>query len=348
METEDSWLENVFCKRPIAERDSYEARTITDAQSVFDLTNRVQELTREKNSLVASAGADGLASLQKINALEVQITTLNAQIASLTIQINSQVPATPQHSPGFNQLPLNTQTLVLTYLNKYPEAFITYDGRYWGAAKNRYKMDVKAWLLEGQNDFAITSHVGEVNARVSDVLHEQPDLTFHQACDIAYMRVTHYFGDSINYTFDSTTWGADVPEYWQFASETMVIKKGDCEDKAILNDVAATIAGIPRELRRITAGMTNDNQGHCTNYYFASDLHWHHRNSTTNYAADKAATSLPLNGDSTESLGIKTPWFSATADKTFNWFGTEAQKRDTLLQMAEDEFGKFLNIRGKI
>jgi hypothetical protein len=157
------------------------------------------------------------------------------------------------------------------------------------------------------------------------------------------MRLTHALGDSIAYTYDSRSWGEN--EFWQFASETRNMGTGDCEDKAILNHVGARIAGIPWELLRVTAGLTFDGQGHATNFYFASDLKWHHRNSTSNYSATTTAISLPLSGDSYENLNIKNPWFSCTDNKTFNWFGTEAETR-AALKLRRQPFFKFLKIFG--
>ena len=344
MGVDDTWWENWLCKTPISERDSYEGRFQKDEQAISDLTLQVQNLTAQKNSIIENSTTDKAADLQKIDALNVQITNLNAQIANLTMQLSAQPTVSVVQSPNFSKLPMNTQTIALAYLNKYPEANVTYNGRTWGKNNTYYPLDIKAWLLEGQNDRAITSVINGKQLNVSDFQRANPSLSFHQCCDLAWMAITNALGDSVQYTLDSTTWGNACAEFWQFASETKVIGGGDCDDKSIINLVGAYIAGIPEELLRLTAGLTFDGQGHCTHFYLASDLKWHHRNSTTNYPANKSVLSLPITKDSSESLNIQTPWFSATPRKTFNWFGTEAQKNETLLRMAEDEFGKFLTI----
>jgi transglutaminase-like putative cysteine protease len=136
------------------------------------------------------------------------------------------------------------------------------------------------------------------------------------------MRVTNALSDTAQYTYDQTNWSCT--EFWQFASETNVIGRGDCEDKAIIGLVGAMIAGIPFEMLRLVAGMTFSNEGHCTMFYFASDLRWHHRNSTTIYSPDKDPTTLPLTGDGTENLNIQRVWFSATQNKTFTTFDPTA------------------------
>jgi predicted transglutaminase-like cysteine proteinase/uncharacterized small protein (DUF1192 family) len=337
----ENFVEKWFCGRIIAERDSCGASSKSLVAQVADLQRLVLQYEAERITLLESASQDKQQLMKTVDDLNQKITALNAQIADLQVQLNQKTTWNPANSATFSNLPMNTRTLLLTYLTKYPEAFITYGGRFVGSTKERYNLDVKAWLMEGQNDWEIVSAVRNAKARVSDVLAEQSALTFHQACDVAFMRVTHALGDSIAYTYDSRSWGEN--EFWQFASETRFMGTGDCEDKAIMNYVGARIAGIPWEMLRITAGLTFDGQGHATNFYYASDLKWHHRNSTTNYPADKSATSLPLTGDSSEALNIKNPWFSATETKTFNWFGTEAEKADAM-KLAVAEFFKFLTI----
>jgi hypothetical protein len=171
---------------------------------------------------------------------------------------------------------------------------------------------------------------------VSDVLVDNPGSSFHLACDRAFMRVTNALGDSIQYAYDQSTWGVDCSEFWQFASETRTIGRGDCEDKAVLSFVGAVIAGVPFEMLRLVTGTTYSGEGHCTLFYFASDGKWHHRNSTTNYPADKDPKTLPLTGDNSEQLNIKTVWFSATQNKTFTNFdptaATPKEKKDGIFK----------------
>jgi hypothetical protein len=338
----DNFLEKLFCGRPISARDAYISANNVLNQEITGLRTDILSLEKEKLALIQAGNETQQQNLTQIDNLNKQISDLNAQISMLNAQLNQQLPSDLQtHSANFYKLPQATQTLLDAYMNKYPEAFVTYGGRYWGSNKNRYNLDVKAWLLEGQNDWEIVSKVKAAKGRISDVLAENSGLTFHQACDIAFMRVSHALGDSINYQYDNMSWGEN--EFWQFASESRVMTIGDCEDKSVYNFVGARIAGIPYELLRITAGMTFGGEGHATNFVFGSDLKWHHRNSTSNYAADKSLTSLPLTGDSSEMLNIQHPWFSATETKTFNWFGTEAAKRDAA-RLSDQPFFKFLKI----
>jgi len=344
----DNFLEKLFCGRIITTRNGYIAEAIVTMDEIAGLQTDIQNLQKEKQALIKAAGETQQQNLTQIDNLNKQIADLNAQIVALNAQLNNQsLPSDLQtHSPNFYKLPQATQTLVDGYMNKYPEVHASYGGRYFGAGttKTRYDLDVKAWLMEGQNDFEITNKVQVNNARVSDVLKEQPSLTFHKACDIAFMRVTHALGDSISYTYDDRSWGEN--EFWQFGSETRVMGTGDCEDKAIYNFVGACIAGIPYELLRITAGMTFGGEGHATNFMLASDLKFHHRNSTTNYAVDKVLTTLPLTGDGGEPLNIQYPWFSATQTKTFSQFGQDAITGG-VMKLADQPFFKFLHITKK-
>ena len=335
--TNYNFIEKLLCGRPIADGNTCTGTNGVLGQKIAELQTDVQNLEREKQEIITGAGLTKKECLVQIDALNVQITGLNTKISELNAQLNQSLPSDLQtHSSNFYQLPVTTQTLLDVYMNKYPEGFVEYNGRYWGSAKTRYNLDVKAWLLEGQNDWRIVSMVKSCKGRVSDVLKENPGITFHEACDIAFMRVTNALCDSIQYTYDATTWGSDCAEFWQFASETRTIAKGDCEDKAVLGFVSGCIAGIPFEMMRLVAGMTVDNQGHATLFYFASDAKFHHRNSTTNYPANKDPKTLPLTGDDSEPLNIKTVWFSATQNKTFTNFDPTAaspkEKKDGLFK----------------
>ena len=335
--TNYNFLEKWFCSKAITAETACSTSSNFLMEEITDLTTQIVNLKREKNNLIEGAEQSKQENLAKIDALSEQISELTTTVSELNAQLNESLPSDIQtHSPNFYKLLPATQILLDAYMNKYPEGFVVYNGRYWGAAKTRYNLDVKTWLMEGQNDWQIVSMVKACKGRVSDVLKEFPNISFHAACDIAFMRITHAIGDSIQYTYDTSTWGSDVPEFWQFASETRDITKGDCEDKAIINFVAACIAGIPFELLRLVTGTTYSNEGHCTHFYFASDLVWHHRNSTTNYPATKDPKTLPISGDDSESLNIKTVWFSATQTKTFTTFdpttATAKEKKDGIFK----------------
>jgi len=339
-----SFLESIFCGRVTQSAASCEKSNSDLAAQVADLQVEVTNLTREKQTLIGSCDQTTQENVIQIASLESQISNLTNQINTLNQQINQNIQTDPLFSQNFSRLPAATQKVAVNYLQKYPEAYVRYNGRYVGKNMTMYPLDVKAFLSQGKNDWQIASMVKACKGRVSDVLAEQPNISFHRACDIAFMRVTHALGDSVQYTYDETTWGA--VEFWQFASETRFLSEGDCEDKALFNYIGATIAGIPDELLRIGAGMTNTNEGHCSNFYLASDLQMHHRNSTTNYAADVNILDLPLSGDPNEPLNFKNFWFSANAQYTWNWFATAATKAEAMT-LKGDLFLKFIEIFDK-
>jgi predicted transglutaminase-like cysteine proteinase len=331
------WLEKALCPRPINDAKICAGTNaqLDDAINILKTDNA--NLTREKQDIITAADASKQENMQKIASLSTQVSTLTVDLSACNAELNISLPSDLQdHSANFYKLPSATQVLLDAYMNKYPEGFVTYNGRYWGKDKTRYQLDVKAWLLEGQNDWQIVSMVKLCRGRVADVIADNAGVQFHSACDRAFMRVTHALGDSIDYTYDTQTWGSDCAEFWQFASETRTITRGDCEDKAVFSFVGCVIAGIPFEMLRLVTGTTYSGEGHCTLFYFASDGRWHHRNSTTNYSSDKDPKTLPLTGDDSEQLNIKTVWFSATQNKTFTTFDpTEAnteEKKDGLFK----------------
>jgi len=332
-----NFIEKLLCPRPIKNAGTYEAANAGLGAAITELQTENANLTREKADLLTAAGASKQENMAIITSLSTQVSTLTRDLSACNASLNQSLPSDLQnHSANFYKLPAATQVLLDAYMNKYPEGFVTYNGRYWGANKTRYRLDIKAWLLEGQNDWETVSMVKSCKGRVSDVLADNPGTSFHAACDRAFMHVTHAMCDSISYAYDSQLWGSDCMEFWQFASETRVIGRGDCEDKSVLGFVGACIAGIPFEMMRLVTGTTYSGEGHATLFYFASDGKWHHMNSTTNYSADKDPKTLPLTGDDSEQLNIKTVWFSATQNKTFTTFdpttASPGEKKDGIFK----------------
>jgi len=75
------------------------------------------------------------------------------------------------------------------------------------------------------------------------------------------------------------TYVADEKENWQTANETMIRKKGDCEEGAILMYAIAVKSGVPKERLRINAGdvtYKGGRSGHCyLSYLRESDNEWY-------------------------------------------------------------------------
>ena len=340
--TNYNFIEKFFCGRPINDAQVQLAEATANAallQKSLDDTNKALETAK-----VQYQTCDANISATKAQ-LQSQISTLIAEKADLEIALAQAQKTIQNLSQNFDNtntfllLPASTQVVAQAYYDKYPEAFVTYNGRSWGVGKARYALDVKAFCLEGQIDQRIMAAVYECRGKISQVLQDMPSLSFHQACDVSIMRIKAKLDGMVTYQYDSQSWGET--EYWMFASETIVAGVGDCEDKALLQFAAWRYAGIPNELIRLIAGMTFTNEGHASTTYFASDLKWHHVNSTTNYPASRDVKTLPVFGDSTEALNFQTIWFAATDKKTFHWFETAADKA-TVKTLKDDGFLKFI------
>lgn len=258
--------------------------------------------------------------------MQREIDRLTVECSNLKLMIDSHLrhiqELLDKQEPGLTLLSKTTKDLLQEYAERYARADIEYSGRFAGNKDNRYSMDVKAFCTQGMNDGKIIKRVNRGNCHVKDIMREK-QLEFHKACDIAVMRVSNVFGCS--YAFDSTTW--NTPEFWMFASETEAMGRGDCEDMAIWRYVGCRIAGIPAEMLRVAAGTTFSLEGHATNFYFASDLKWHHINSTSNYGPSQDVKDLPVTKQSSDKLNLKDVWFSFNEDMTWYDLVTASQKK---------------------
>jgi hypothetical protein len=320
------FLDNLFCGRFIADEKQKQALVdIADAQAEAAIRDKVKAqadlkaINDQLQQTITLAAQDKSQTLQALNNLQNVVAGITEQKNNLETALLACTSAKPYFSV-LDQLPASTQKLARGYMDKYPEANIAYRGRIWGKAQIGYDLDVKVWLQSGQNDAKIVSRVKGANAYVSDILKQNPGISAHQACDMAVMRVSCGFWKP--YGYDKDNFGVD--EYWQFASEMEVGQSGDCDDSAIWRYVGCRIAGVPAELMRFATGITNNGQGHATNHYLASDLLWHHINSTSAFSNTDKATSTPLNHDPNEQLGLATIWFSANELKTFSTYATYA------------------------
>ena len=250
-----------------------------------------------------------------------ELTNKCAQLQTdISVKANQIQELMQKQDVGLKLLPPITQQLLTEYTARYARADIEYSGRYLGTTSKRYSMDVRAFCSEGWNDKKIVSKLKD--CYVKDIMRLR-GVDFHRACDIAVMNVSNVF--SCSYAYDSTTWG--TPEFWMFASETAAFGKGDCEDMAILRYVACRVAGIPHQMLRVGVGTTFSDQGHATNFYFASDLKWHHINSTSNYSKSQDVLDLPVTKDKNDKLNIRDVWFSFNEDMTWYDLITAAQKK---------------------
>ena len=343
----DSFVENIFCgslqariRNMQIDYNSATTDLLVQTNANIKLALQINDVNRQYGELKLATSQTGSQQLAKIASQAEQITALGQTVATQSQNIaNMTSQASLQTS--FSLLPKVDQQIALQYYNKYPTADITYSGRPVGTNKTNSPMDVRVWCLEGQNDKAILDVVKGIT--VMDFMKQNPNLTFHQACDRCLMTVKNKLDGMIRYNSDLSDYGDN--EFWAFASETMILGTGDCEDKSIIDYCAWRAAGIPKELLRVTAGMTFSGDGHCTTFYLASDNKFHHVNSTTNYSANQNPVVLPLTGDNSEQLNIQYPWFSMTEDKSFSSFGT-AEAKESFENAIADKFREFLKIGG--
>lgn len=149
--------------------------------------------------------------------------------------------------------------------NKHPLAEQMYEGRPLPNGK-RYNMDVRHFVWA--DDIFLKKIIDEMR-RPHPEAEGQADLV--RACQ-------KFVCNTLTYTSD-TTLGAS--EYWLFPAETLVMKRGDCEDGSILMASLISCALPPDELWRIrvVAGWVEAEDGqlgghaYCT-YCRPDDNEW--------------------------------------------------------------------------
>ena len=132
------------------------------------------------------------------------------------------------------------------YNNKYPKENITYARVDRG---NTINIDVRQFL--NKNNFTLPKFIG--------------------LDDEITLKCLDYVRTNIIYTPDKTQFGLN--EYWSFGYETFQLKKGDCEDGAILLYDILRYNNIPAWKIRVTAGnvknsYTGVKEGHCYIIYY--------------------------------------------------------------------------------
>ena len=98
--------------------------------------------------------------------------------------------------------------------------------------------------------------------------------------DYVMTDILRWVKDNIKYIPDNLQW--KLPEYWQTPQETLTLRKGDCEDGALLICALARYKGVPSNRVVIFAGDVYDatsitkKGGHCWCGYRATEypLNW--------------------------------------------------------------------------
>ena len=128
--------------------------------------------------------------------------------------------------------------------SKHPRRAIYYKGRPLPNGES-FSMDIRHFLW--QEDFDLLTDIGGNDLRSSD-----PDITI--------LRIQKYVYNMLTYTSDETLGRS---EYWLFPGETRTMKKGDCEDGAILMSSYALNALPDEHLWRVrlAAGYVKAGEG---------------------------------------------------------------------------------------
>lgn len=326
----DNFLEKILCGSKIDERDKaqFNSKQLQDSLDSLKIDNT--NLQREKNTLIESSSKDKQELLQKIDALEVEKTSMQTKNGELAAQL-----ADTQHkfdlakyTPVFWLLSQATREKLIADENKYTKVVIKYPARFVGKnSSNVITMDIRSFFECGLADEALQKWVKNSACFIPDILVANPSMTYEQACELAFTRIMGKLPRP--YEWDAMRWG--VQEFWEYAIETfyamMQYNFGfDCDSFAILIYILCRIAGIPEEMLRFVAGTTFKDEGHATiSMYFPSRGYWVHGNSTTKYFNDDDTSKFKKMGDSSDPYNIKITWWSSTSKYSYQQMVTNAQ-----------------------
>lgn len=315
--------------------DTEEITTLIDAKTNL-LVDKTVHLKLAEDALAQKSGAlnsclgalstTGDACQTKLARIESDLITANARLNSAQDDLAAVNDSLSACKLGLDKPPLPKATLdVLNgYYTKYAEAHITSNARYLGVDKKRlYDYDVQNWCQTGVGSIELKTFVTGANAWVWNIMKNETQGDFHNACDLAVARIeTHV---PVNYHYDIETYGVD--DFWAWAIDTYKLGKGDCDDYSAMKYCMMRTAGIPDSMMRIACGNTRGSgEGHSTNFYFASDLQWRHMNSTTSFDDSySVATKFPLENDPADPMGLQYVWYSYNGDKSWQSFTTGAQ-----------------------
>lgn len=167
--------------------------------------------------------------------------------------------------------------------DKHPKAPITYRGRplpgpksllngLSGKANEQWDIDVRNFIW-GPDDSAFARLF---NGPVPTSVDEARDLVKAGDIDGAAWAIQRFVCHVLTYTGDT---GLGSPEFWLFPGESIALRKGDCEDGAILTVSLCRFIGIPAFRIRVAAGMVNPGKGaaeggHAWASYLRDDQTW--------------------------------------------------------------------------
>jgi hypothetical protein len=134
---------------------------------------------------------------------------------------------------------LRRQQRIREFDSRFPLKRITYQGRYIKSKGNdiRLNLDVRNFIQYNDN---FVYNFAKVAGATTGTIDQRAHRIQQAVCNY------------ITYTSDEINEG--YTEFWQFPSETLALRCGDCEDGAILMASAMAAADIPLTKIRIFAG----------------------------------------------------------------------------------------------
>lgn len=300
--------------------DSNYAQIANDQNQIKDLIDQVEQKKGSLTSCLSSLTATNSVCKNQIADL---ITKNNTQ-ADIILGLQQSVKDCA-NSFVTPPLPQTTLDLMARYYTKYPEAHIQSDAHYVGINKVKYMYDVQDWCMMGRGCPEFTEFINRINANVSKIMKNETNGDYHKACDLAVARIA--VNTEVDYHYDNEIYGVD--DYWAWALDTFMAGKGDCDDYSAMRYVLNATAGVSDRLMRIACGNTRgNNEGHSTNFYYSSDLFWHHINSTTSFGSGilSDATLAPKENDVDDPMGLNYIWYSFNSERSWQGFTTSSQR----------------------
>lgn len=136
--------------------------------------------------------------------------------------------------------------------NKHPKEKVVYNGRSLAL--------VCAHCKQGRINQQIPVDVRDMLTPESHILKDlivQENLK-GQTEEETIWNIQKFVVKNITYISDDKSQG--VPEFWQYPVETLVLRRGDCEDGSILIASLAIAAGIPSHKIRVVGGMVKPHE----------------------------------------------------------------------------------------
>lgn len=148
--------------------------------------------------------------------------------------------------------------------------------------------DIREWITSDQ------SEVIRQTLREIDLPTARAAGTF----DLRAWKVWKYVAESVEYIPDKQTVGME--DFWFFPTETLTLRKGDCEDSSFLLASLMIASGVSEQCVRVVIGKvvgSGGSFGHCWVVYQNEDGQWCLLESTLDSVPEALSLADPLTGE---------------------------------------------------